>query len=579
MTMTPETVVRLLSNVPFSLSQNHVRDFQTLQEQTDFFLSKTSQTFTQFTYQREERAVKVPVNIDKLYSINYIMYQNSEYSTKWFYGFVTRKEYINPNTTALYFEIDVYQTWLFDIELKPSYVIREHCNRWRSDGSPEIFTLDEGLNYGDSYETVSVQHYTPFDNVFFLVVVCKSAMHVGAENQIKPTINGYPQPLNYYVHPFRLDGTLPSVSVGGSGATLSKPLDLLESLFTQETAVNNVVSVYITEYFDNIAFTGGNMSFSGEDFETVTVSDNQNLNATTIHVKNLQTYRSKLASFGNKYDGFHPVEESKLLMYPYTVIVLDDMKGNRIELKPEYINSDVLQLRVKGSLGAFNKTSYQPENYLVSDSVTGNQVIGQEYALINKNPNDIPILAEMLSAYFQGNRNTIENTRASLQFNAISSAVTGAVGGGIGGGRLGMLGAIGGLGIGAVNSYYQIESLNAKERDIANTPPQLSNMGGNTSFDYGNDISGVYVIKKQITQDHRQRLENYFKMYGYKINRLKRPNTRTRKYYNFVHTAEVNVSGSIPSDDKEKIKEIFNNGVTIWHTNDIGNYDLDNVEV
>ena len=54
---------------------------------------------------------------------------------------------------------------------------------------------------------------------------------------------------------------------------------------------------------------------------------------------------------------------------------------------------------------------------------------------------------------------------------------------------------------------------------------------------------------------------------------------RTREHYNFVHTADVNIRGSIPQDDKEQIKDIFNKGVTIWHTNDIGNYDLANKEV
>lgn len=580
MVATPNTAVRLLANVPFSIRQTHVRDFRTKTEQETFLYAKTKHIIDNYTYQREERAIKVHINIDDLHDINYLMYRNGDYTHKWFCAFVTRKEYVNPNTTALFFEIDVYQTWKFDFELLPSYVIREHCNRWNTDGTPRTFTLDEGLNVGEHYETVSIEKYVPFGDVHFLVIVTKSAMHSGSENKITPNVNGHPQPLNYYIHPFKMDGTKPTVNIGGTTVHLSEPLEVLQGIFTQEGAVNNVVSVYITEYFDNLAFTDGVLSLANTDFERVDVVDNQNLTFSTVHVTNLRWYRSKLVDFGDKYSGFTTMSESKMYMYPYAVTVLDDMKGNRIELKNEYINSKNLQIRVKGSLGIFNKVSYQPENYLVSDTVLGDQTIGQEFALINNNPNDIPILAELLSAYFQGNRNTLETTRSQMAWSSLQSIFTGAVGGAVAmGGRGGVVGAIGGGGVGAVNSYFQIESLNAKERDIINTPPSISRMGGNTAFDYGNQLSGVYIIKKQITKEHRDRIGQFFKMFGYKINELKVPNTRTRSHFNYIHTADIQIKGSFPEDDKERLKEIFNSGVTLWHTDDMGNYAVDNSEV
>jgi hypothetical protein len=578
MAIKPDSMVRLLSNVPFSLSQDHVRDFVSVTDQSNYFLSKSKYTFTQFTYVREEQAIKVPVNIDELYEINYLMYRNANYSNKWFYAFVTRKEYVNPNTTAIFFEMDVYQTWQHDVSVKPSYVIREHTDRWNSDGSPVINTVDEGLDYGSDYETVSMENYRPFDDIYFLVAVTKSNMHTTDTNKVNPTVIGYPQPLNYYIHPFRLDGSVPTVSVGGSSVGLSNARDFLEGLFTQESAVENVVSLYITEYFDNISHTESGLSFSSTDFEKVYVSDDQNLNITTIRVKELKYFRSKIHSFGDKYKDFYKGSESKLLMYPYTVTILDDFKGNRIELKNEYIKSDVLNVRVKGSLGTSNKVSYQVDSYLNENEIA-DQTIGLERAVINNNPNDVPIITEMLSAYLQGNRNTLENQKSSMLFNAFTSTLTGAIGGGIGGGRLGLIGAIGGATVGAINSYYQIESLNAKQRDIENTPPNLVSRGGNTSFDYGNDISGLYVIKKQITKENRNRLEQFFKMYGYKVNTLKVPNLRTRQHFNFVHTVSINLIGNIPQDDLDRLKEIYNKGVTIWHGDYVGDYSKVNGEV
>jgi hypothetical protein len=66
---------------------------------------------------------------------------------------------------------------MFSMTFKPSYVVREHCQLWNTDGSPVINTVDEGLNYGSNYETVNVINWKPYTNVLFLVIVTKSLMH------------------------------------------------------------------------------------------------------------------------------------------------------------------------------------------------------------------------------------------------------------------------------------------------------------------------------------------------------------------------------------------------------------------
>lgn len=584
MTFIPETEVRLLSNVPLSNDYEHQMTFGSVADQTSYFLDKSTHNFQDFTYQREQVAVLVPKGYDSLYNCNYLMYKNSNYSNKWFYAFITRKEYVNPNNTRVFFEIDVYQTWQFDMQFKPSFVVREHRKRWNSDGSPVLHTVDEGLDYGSEYETVSVERVVPYDSVMFLVIVTKSAMHLsGGEdhtNEIMPTVNGLPQPLNYYVHPFKLNGDSPTCVVGTTNISISPILDTLKSLYTQEGAVNNVVSLYVTDYFGaNVTYNAGTdtMTFGANNYEQVHVSDNVNLNMSTIRVKSLMGYTTMAKSLGNKYDGYHAVDESKLLMYPYTTLVLDDFKGNRVELKNEYIKGNDLQINYSGSLGTSNKTSYNVANYL---NDTDSRVVDLERGVISNNPNDLPIITEMLSAYLQGNRNSIENQKASMMFSAVTNTAMGAIGGVVGGGgKLGVAGAVAGAGVGAMNSYYQIEGLNAKQRDIQNTPPNLVSMGGNTAYDYGNKIRGVFVIKKQITEQARRRLTDFFKMYGYKVNELKTPNLRSRQHFNYIQTIGANIQGNIPHDDLQRIKTIFNNGVTLWHTTDVGNYALSNGEV
>jgi hypothetical protein len=605
------TNIRFLSGVPFNSDYKHTRWFDTQTAQEDYFLSKNVvHSMPQATFQRIEgkNFISVNTNIDSLWSTNYVMFQNASYNTKWFYAFVTKLEYKNAGTTYVHFDIDVLQTWMFSMTFKPSYIVREHCQLWNADNSPVINTVDEGLNYGNVYETVNVINLKPYDNVLFLVIVTKSLMHDRDTNikagDIYPNINSAPQPLCYYVHPFKLDGSVPVAwDENSEEVILSNPSDVLKAMYEMDDAINNVVSIYITDYigFDLPVDSSGTLTFPSSNFVNVNImyqapgtTTDSYLN--TVFVKEIKQYQPKAFSYTNKYSDYRSVEESKLLMYPYTVLILDDLKGNRQTLKNEYIKGDDLIVNVRGSLGTSNKTSYSIDNYQVKDNIEPSDLFKAniENAVMNTNPNDLPILSDMLGAFLQGNRNSIQNQINSTIFNGIldtatgvTNTVTGAASGAIGGAPLGPAGMIaggveGGLGgavqtvRGAGNTVLQLQGIQAKQKDINNTPPSLSKMGGNTYFDYGHNLSGLYLIKKQITPEYQKKLEDFFSMYGYKVNELKTPNFHTRQNWNYIQTAGCVITGNFNNEDLQELKSVFDNGITLWHTDDIGNYSLGN---
>jgi hypothetical protein len=577
--ISPNTEVRLLSDVPFNVSYEHTRWFTSTTDQTDYFLSKASHTFTQFTYQREEQAVKVPEEYDKLVNVNYIMYKNSNFNDKWFYGFVTRKEYVNPNTTRVYFEIDVFQTYRFEMMFQPSFVEREHCQRWNSDGTPVVNTVDEGLMYGTEYQTVSTTKYKPYNDIYFLVMIAKKRMDNNEVNngEYYPSINGVPQPLIYYIHPFKLDGTVPIVMVGGEGDTLSPVLDVITAVAKSEDAVNNVVSLYVTDYtglpmtYDS-AYNEWNMSRNNVTY--VYINDGSGGTITTLHAFNVPQYNEQAVTFPNIFNDFTSTTESKLLMHPYTVTILDDFKGNRVELKNEYLTGNKLDIGVKGSLGTSNKVAYTVKNYLGRNPM--------EMALVNNDSNDLPVLSDYLSAFLQGNRNALQNQLNHQLFNGIAGTVASVVGTTAQGKMMGGLGIAEGLTEGVTNignAYYETAGIQAKLKDISNVPPSLTKLGGNTNFDFGNGITGLYIIKKEITQEYRTKLEGFFKMYGYKVNLLKIPNLHTRQHFNFVKTVGANIHGDIPNEAISKLKAIFDKGITLWHVDSVYDYSLSNGEI
>lgn len=587
------TNIRLLSNVPFSNDYKNTRWFDTKASQESYFTNKpVVHSMSQANFQRIDgyHYVALNENIDDLWGTNYLMFQNAQYNNKWFYAFVTKLEYVQKNTTKVYFQIDVFQTWKFDMNFKPSFVVREHCKLWNADGSPVINTIDEGLNYGVEYDTVYAKHFELNEGYRWLVMVTKTPVHTKREKGIDPSYIGVPQPLSYYVVPFKGNKT-PTILLGSNDYVVTQPTRILKELYTNEKATNNIVSLFVSEH---IGLSVDVRLSSGSTPDVMTINHTnaivssvviQDSSLYMLHIKGLENFNAKVTAVSeDKYAFYTKPKESKLLMYPYTVLVLDDFRGSRMEYKNEYIEEKAIKITTKGSLGVTNKVSYGIDKYSTRGTATVYQKTNNEHALFNTSSNDIPIINDMLTAFLQGNKNSIENQKSSILFNGSMNAVSNG---------LSMLGSLPknpvapvdplALAQGAVNmtqgvgnTVLELQGIEAKQQDIANMPPQIGKMGSNTPYDYGNGYSGIWVIKKQIKPEYQEILGNFFNMFGYKVNRVKTPNFHTRKYWNYVETKNCNITGNFNNNDLQELKAVFDNGITFWHTDDIGNYSLEN---
>lgn len=130
---TPDTEVHLC-NVPLTLnSSNQFKpNGWTLGAQTTWFNNHTVRTYSDFTFQRKDGIIRVPVNSEILIAegINYCWYLNNHYrnidgDVKRFYCYITKIEFINENCSYLHIKTDVFQTWLFDFDLNTTFVARQ----------------------------------------------------------------------------------------------------------------------------------------------------------------------------------------------------------------------------------------------------------------------------------------------------------------------------------------------------------------------------------------------------------------------------------------------------------------------
>lgn len=130
MQIQPNSIIKLCSGVPIDSSYKDTIYFASRSAQKTYFDSKVSRTMEKASFQRingQQGVVRMNASAESIYNCNYMMFQNSNYGTKWFYAFITNIEYVNDKVSNVYFTIDVMQTWfLFDCTLKESFVEREH---------------------------------------------------------------------------------------------------------------------------------------------------------------------------------------------------------------------------------------------------------------------------------------------------------------------------------------------------------------------------------------------------------------------------------------------------------------------
>ena len=107
------------------------------------------------------------------------------------------------------------------------------------------------------------------------------------------------------------------------------------------------------------------------------------------------------------------------------------------------------------------------------------------------------------------------------------------------------------------NQMAQIE----KQEMLPNTA-HLGTSATLLGYDLLNDgVFTRYTIKAQFAR----KIDKYFDMYGYLTNERKLPNLNNRPNWNYVKTIGANIVGNIPQYDLQMIKNIFDNGVTLWH--------------
>lgn len=525
------TKVYLLS-VPLEKDYTHTLYFTSAGTQKAYFDGKVKKSYTDFSYQRKDSIIRIPEQIDALIEArcNYVMYQNTAYSNKWFYAFITDMEYVNDGRTDVKIQTDCIQTWMFDITVHPSFVEREHA---ASDNLGD-HTIDEGLETGE-YVVNRIKRFTYGSNMSVVLGVTK----LPEGGSIGGTLyHGVYSGMLYYAFNH------------GEANAINEFLDQYD-----EEGVGDAVQCMFFAPDVLAASPDDGVVHSGERIKGSAAPHAVVINKPYDRADLVWDQEVVNEFSSSDIDGYVP-RNKKLMCYPYRYLLASNNAGTAVPYKFE-------KFYKKAEDGS--KTIYEP-----TFAVYGALTIGCSVRMIplcyngilsenedeGINMGKFPVLNWTSDAF----TNWLTQNSVNIAMQTLSGAGQILAGAGMvatGAGALVGAGTVaGGISTitGAIGQIYQQSFAPNQLKGNINSGDVTAARMKNTFFFY------TMSVKKEIAQI----IDEYFDMYGYKCHRVKIPNKDHRASYWYTKTIDANIEGDIPQSDIQVIKDCYNRGITFW---------------
>lgn len=495
---------------------------------------------------RDSDLILKGVNED-LTQCNYLMYQNADISNKWYFAFIDNVQYNSLNSVIISHTIDVWQTYQFDITYYKNLILRAHVAK--SADTVGRWLAPEPISVAPEFE----RKHNVFNNLSWVPQYVLHSTSVFNNSTKKYEYKG-----------------------NGTGATLSAEYGIFVD---DDDDVQTVVKNYGKLSAAEALKSNDDDEYSNwiADLLTGQTIDKAVKLISTTSISQLQDHRNELIGLyaipawvhdgSNKYAtnaitsksvsvtlptstlacGYAP-RNKKMLSSLCKAYLFYNENGFKLPLKPELFTSGSPSFTVKSTelstngfilqIGSYadytaktNKISYRCENRLGYDANTG--------------------LDKVL--------NTL--TSAVGVVNAVGSVASQAFVGNVGGAVQGAVGAV-------QQSINMIDALG--QRGVSTgASGDIMSITEKRAMPVFADVSP--------TEAQCRYIDDYLDVYGYAINEIGKISTymKNRSNWNYIQVANCNIKVSAPNDDVNKLKQMFESGVTIWHKN-FGDYDQTN---
>lgn len=533
--------------VPWNSDLKNVQSYPSRAEQISTIQGLLSHKYEHINIiRRDSDLILKGVNED-LTQCNYLMYQNADISNKWYFAFIDNVKYNSLNSVIISHTIDVWQTYQFDITYYKNLILRAHVaksadtvGRWLA---PEPISVDpeferkhnvfNDLSWTPQYVLHSTSVFNPNTKKYEYKgngtgasLSAEYGIFVNDDDDVQTVVKNYGKLSAAEALKSNDDDEYSNwIADLLTGQTIDKAVKLISttSISQLQDHRNELIGLYAIPAW---------------------VHDGTNKYATNNIKKKEVTTTLPTATLAC---GYAP-RNKKMLSSLCKAYLFYNENGFKLPLKPELFTSDTPVFTVKATelstngfllqIGSYadytaktNKISYRCENRLGYDANTG--------------------LDKVL--------NTL--TSAVGVVNAVGSVASQAFAGNVGGAVQGAVGAV-------QQSINMIDALGQRGVNTGASGDIMS-ITEKRAMPVFADVSP--------TEAQCRYIDDYLDVYGYAINEIGKISSymKNRSNWNYIQVANCNIKVSAPNDDVNKLKQMFESGVTIWHQN-FGDYDQAN---
>lgn len=488
---------------------------------------------------------------------------------RWMFAFIDHVEYIAPSSCAVYYSVDVFQTYFMDMWIKPSYIERMTPD----DDALFKHTVQEGIDFGPS--TVNNSYFIPLENPksaaapltfteqgegVFTAGFVQAFWYSTPESDGRAFSNKIWFPLS-----LRIFNT-PGGTVPGIGAETEM------RAFFQNTG-HQIVAGWIMPFW---------MTY----------------NQYTWFLGGLDISFAPGGNGGTLAGGYVP-KNKKLYCYPYSFLEITNNLGVTMEFRHECWDVGnrsgtnlSIPMRLHGGLALEPIATLMPSGYLGEGPVKTSSLLlpyGEFPA--------IPWTSDSFNSWFQSNSSRIalsSNTRkAHTWINTIGGGLSGvmsAAGGAkdaIGGALTGDMGKAaegasqastgllsGGMNVanGITDLISQAYEFDAIKEDLTRTADSVGGYNPGGFFNYLEGRMGWAVRLKTLTPEYAYKVDSFFTKRGYKVGAVMTPNLSTRpRGYKYVEAPNIQIcvkndsfERGVPNPAITQMIGHFAHGMTWW---------------
>ena len=362
-----------LCRVAWDDSYKDVVSFESPEKRNEYFDSLKSESIVleNYTYLKPNEPINIDVPFHKAYTYNYLIVDNpktddpDDVTPPRFYYFIEGAAMLNPSTTALTLQLDVFQTYLWQFRLGVCFVERGHLamaamhnrlesGKYNTAETMRIFGVaSEGLDVGSEYTISRAEMFDLSAKKWAVIVQSNTDLAADWGTRDNPSLK-------------TADGQMTDGLASGCNVYAIESWDYAEFMKKVRDApwvAKGIVS--ISAFPKTVLTDGPTVSLNGIDAHFLGDTPDEGVYFTSDEPILDQLGRLTSADF--KF-------VDKLKCFPYAVIEIVNYQGNSLLLKPEMVNDKNLTLKQMACAAPpYQKIAFFPAHYgeAVGDSGHG----------------------------------------------------------------------------------------------------------------------------------------------------------------------------------------------------------------